>query len=120
MRSVVSLVKRGENMNTQLHYGFFGGAVGLIVLNRIENGGQLFTKEHQDHSGRRLVRSEPVIVPGGCNRETEQILIIVNRLDDRTEEEQELRVLIGRFAGGQQIDAGVGCHEPVCCACRFR
>ena len=54
-----------------------------------------------------------MVVSGGGNRQAQQILIVIHRFDYRTEKQQKLGVFIGSFTGGQQINAGVGCHGPV-------
>ncbi|MPM33496.1 hypothetical protein SDC9_80072 [bioreactor metagenome] len=47
------------------------------------------------------------------DRNAKQVLIIVHRLDNRAEEEKELRVFERRFPWLQQVDAGVCRHGPV-------
>ena len=54
-----------------------------------------------------------MIVPGGSDGNAKQILIIVDGLDDRAQEQQELPVLGGSGAGFQKVDARVGRDGPV-------
>ena len=54
-----------------------------------------------------------MVVARSGHAQAQQVLILIDGLDDRHQEQQELRVLIGRFTGGQQVDAGVGGHGPV-------
>ena len=58
-----------------------GARVGLVLFDRIEDGGQLIAEEHRDDGGRRLVRAQAVVVAGRGDREAQQILIIVHRLE---------------------------------------
>ena len=54
-----------------------------------------------------------MVVARACHAKAEQILIIVHSLDDRGEEEQELRVVFGSASGIEQIFALVRAHGPV-------
>ncbi len=54
-----------------------------------------------------------MVVARGRDREPEQILIVVDRLNDRAQEEEELRVFVRRFARRHEIDARVGRNRPV-------
>ena len=54
-----------------------------------------------------------MVVSGRGNGDAEQILIIVHRFDYGTEEQQKLRVLIGRGAGRKQVLAAVRGNRPV-------
>ena len=54
-----------------------------------------------------------MIISGCSYRQPKQILIIVHRLYDGYEEQQELSVLMGRFAWREEVHAGIGGHRPV-------
>ena len=90
--------------------GLFGSAVRSIVFDGVEHCGQLIAEEDGNDSGRSFIGAETVIVAGGCDGESEKILIIVNGFDDGAQEEQELSVFIRGFAGSQKVYAGIGCH----------
>ncbi len=51
--------------------------------------------------------------PGVRDRRAQQRLVLVDRLDHRRAEEQELQVLLRRVARLEQVQAGVGAHRPV-------
>ena len=59
------------------------------------------------------IRPETVIVAGSGHGNAEQILVIVNRLDHRAQEEQELRVFIRRIARFEEVCAGIRRYRPV-------
>ena len=54
-----------------------------------------------------------MVVAGRSNGDTKQILIIIHRFNDSTEEQKELCVFVGRFAGSKQIHTGIGIDGPV-------
>ena len=100
-------------MNTQLHLGLFGTLIRSVLFDGLKHCGKLVAEEHRNNCGRRFVCTEAVIVSGGCSRKTEQILIIVNRLYNGTQEKQELGVFIRSLAGSEKVYAGIGGNRPV-------
>ena len=54
-----------------------------------------------------------MIVAGGRDGDAEQILVLMHRLDDSREEQQELQVFLGALAGAEQVFAGIGRERPV-------
>ena len=94
------LGESGQNINAQLHIDFLSSFVRLITFNGIQNRRQLITEEDGNNGGRCFIRAQPVIVACGCHGNTQQILIVVHCLDDRTQEQQELGIFIRRFTGG--------------------
>ena len=80
---------------------------------RLDDGGQLVADIHGDDGGRRLVRAQAVIVARAGDADAQQILILVHGLDDRRQEQQELRVLHRRRTGVEQVFAPVGGNRPV-------
>ena len=54
-----------------------------------------------------------MIVSGRGYRQPQQVLVFVHSLDHRAQKQQELGVLIGGLAGGQQVHAGVRGDGPV-------
>ena len=69
----------GQNVHSELERGGLCGVVAGLVFYRIENGTQLVAEEHRNDSGRRLVCAEAVVVARSRNRNSEQILVLVNR-----------------------------------------
>ena len=51
--------------------------------------------------------------PGVGDRGAQQLLVLVDRLEHRRAEEQELQVLVRGVARLEQVVAGVGAHRPV-------
>ena len=100
-------------MDAQLHDPLLRAAVRLILLDGVQNSGQLVAQEDGHHGGRRFVGAQTVIVAGGSHRQPQQILIIIHRLNNGAQEQQEPGVLIGRVAGRQQVHAGIGGDGPV-------
>ena len=82
-------------------------------LDRAEHLLELGAQEDRDDRRRRLVGSEAVVLPGARDRRAQQRLVLVDGLDDRRAEEQELQVLRRGVAGVEQVQAGVGAHRPV-------
>ena len=103
----------GKNVNADTHEGFFLCAVGGVLIERGEDGGQLVTEEHGDDRGGRFCRTETVVVARGSDGCAEQILIFVDGFDNGAQTKEELRVFVGRFTGVEEIDARIGGHGPV-------
>ena len=49
-----------------------------------------------------------MVVSGERDCRAKKLLILVDTLNEGREEQQKLRVLAGRFAGGKEVFAGVG------------
>ena len=92
-------VEAGQHIGAQADPPLLRSGVGTVGLNGVQHGAELVPQENGDHSGRRLVCAETVVVPGGGHAQAQQSLVLVHRLDDRHQEEQKLRVLIRRVAG---------------------
>ena len=103
----------GQHMHAQLHHRLLRTAVGRVRLDGFQNGGQFVAQEHGYHGGRRFVGPQTMVVAGRRHGKPQQILIIVHRLNDRAQKQQELGVFIGGFAGRQKVHAGIGGHGPV-------
>jgi len=54
-----------------------------------------------------------VIVSGESNRGAQKLLILVDAFDEGGQEQQKLRVLARRLAGGKEVFTGVGGKRPV-------
>ena len=94
---------RRKNSSAQIHLGLVNVGVLRTGLDGIKDRLQLIADEHGDDSRRRLVRAQTVIVACGCNRDAEQILILVNSLDNSGQEQDELGVLARVLARLEQV-----------------
>ena len=100
-------------MHADLHQLSFLAAVGRLVNNRVEDLLDLVADVHRNDRRRRLVRAEAVIVCGRRHADAQHILIVIHGLNDRTQEQQELRVFRRCLAGLKQVHAGVRDQRPV-------
>ena len=107
------LRNRRKNSSAQIHLGLVNVGVLRTGLDGIKDRLQLIADEHGDDSRRRLVRAQTVIVACGCNRDAEQILILVNSLDNSGQEQDELGVLARVLARLKQVLAPIGGNGPV-------
>src|ERR1700735_2002327 len=78
-----------------------------------ENLTEVFTDKDGDDGGGRFVCAETEVVAGAGDGSTENIGVVVNRLDGVDKEGQEHQVGLRRFAGSQEVDTGVGGPAPV-------
>ena len=106
-------VEFGKDVDAQLHLGLFGPLVRGILLDGLEHRVQLVADEHRNDCRGSLVGAETVVVAGCGDRDAEQILVVVHRLDHGAEEEQELRVLVRGVAGREQVLTRIGGYRPV-------
>ena len=91
----------------------FAGFIRRAVLNGIENAGDLVAEEHGEDRRGRFAAAETVVVGSSRDGDAQQVLVFVHGLQDRREDEQELRVFLRRVAGVQKIFAAVGGKRPV-------
>ena len=91
------------------------GRVGVALAggDRLEGLLQLGAEEDRDDRRRRLVGAEPVVLADVGDRGAQQALVLVDRLDHRRAEEEEVDVVGRRVARVEQVGAGVGPHRPV-------
>ena len=106
------LAELGQDINAQIHLHLDGAGIGGIGCDSIDDSFQLFAHEDGNDSRRCLVGTQTVIVAGSGNGGAQQIGVLVNSLDDSSQEHQELQVLHGGVARVQQILVGGG-HGPV-------
>ena len=106
-------VELGQHIDAELHLRFGNARIRRIGFDRFQNAVQLISEEHGHDRGRGFVCTEPMIVTCRRHRDPQQILIIIHRFDDCAEEEEELRVIMRRFARREQILPGVGGDRPV-------
>ena len=100
-------------MNAYPKQLFFLGIVLRIAFDSGENFAQISTQKHRNYCRRRFVCAEPVVVSGRCNRDPEQILIFVDRLDNGAKEQKELSVFVRSLARLKKVYSGVGGNRPV-------
>ena len=100
-------------MHASLQLFLLRAHIGGVVLNGLQNGGELIPQEHRNDGGRGLVGAQPVVVAGRGHRDAQQVLIFVHALDNGRQEQQELGVFGGFLAGVQQVLAGVCGDGPV-------
>ena len=111
-RSVVSMARSGSTCTPVSSFSAARPHRG-VVLNGLQNGGELIPQEHGNDGGRGLVGAQPVVVAGRGHRDAQQVLIFVHALDNGRQEQQELGVFGGFLAGVQQVLAGVCGDGPV-------
>ena len=102
-----------QGVDADVHFQLFPGGVGVVVLDGVQHGFQLVTQEHGDDGGRRFVAAQAVVVARAGDGDAQQILMQIDRFDDRHQEQQELGVLGGRLPRLQQVQARVGAQGPV-------
>ncbi len=81
---------------------------------------QLVAQEDGDDGGRRLLGTQAVLVAGVGGGAAQQVGVLIHRLHDAGEDQQELEIFVGGIAGIQQILAVVGAQWTSCCACPSR
>ena len=105
--------QRRQHRGAQAEERLRGGLADLAALDRAEDLLELGAQEDRDDRRRGLVGAQAMILPGRGDRCPQQPLVLVDGLDDRRAEEQELQVLVRGVAGLEQVLAVVGAHRPV-------
>ena len=102
------LRNRGQNVHADAKRAFF--AVGVVGLadDGVNDVAQLVSQIDGNDGGRRFLCAEAMVVSGERDCRAKKLLIFVHALNKGREEQQKLRVLAGRFAGGKEVFAGVG------------
>ena len=102
------LRNRGQNVHADAKRALF--AVGVVGLSDdgVDDVAQLVAQIDGNDGGRRFLCAEAMVVSGERDCRAKQLLIFVHALNKGREEQQKLRVLAGRFAGGKEVFAGVG------------
>ena len=77
---------------------FLRSGIRAVCFNGFEHSGQLIPQKHGHDSRWRLVCPQSVVVSRRSDAHAQQALIIVDRLNDRHQEEQELGIFIRRLA----------------------
>ena len=100
-------------MNADTHIFLFLAHILFVSFQSVKNCGKLVAQEHRNNGRWGFICAQAVVVTCACNRDTEQILILVNRLDNGTKEQKELCIFAWRFARLQQVSACVCGKGPV-------
>ena len=103
----------GQRRNADIHAPLAGRPVVGTADERVDHSSQLVAHIHGDDCGRRFVCAQTVIVARTGHADAQQILILIDRLDDRRQKEQELRVFHRGRTRVQQVFALVGDDRPV-------
>ena len=101
VRGVALEARQGVHAEAQL--AALSGGVGGVLLQGLEDGGELVAEENGDHGGGSLVGAQTVVVARRGHGETQEVLVLVDGLDDGAEEGEELRVLMRRLARGEEV-----------------
>ena len=107
------LSERGHGGNTERHILCRLLGVDRAVYDGIDNSLKLVAKEDRDNCRGRLVTAETAVVSCGCRRNSEKVLIVVDRLDNCGKGKQEKLVFHRLLAGLQEVDAGIRAERPV-------
>ena len=91
-------VKTRQHICTQAQSVFLRSGIRAVCFNGFEHSGQLIPQKHGHDSRWRLVCPQSVVVSRRSDAHAQQALIIVDRLNDRHQEEQKLGIFIRRLA----------------------
>ena len=103
----------GQHIHAQLQLLLLHAGVCRVRLQGLQNGRKLIAQKHGDHSRRRLVGTQAMIVSGGGHSSPQKALVVVHSLHNGHQKQQELRVFIGRLPRREKVDAGIGGQGPV-------
>ena len=107
------LLEVGEHLNAGLHLLLAVAHIVLPVDNRLYHLAEVVTEINRHDCGRSLIGAESVVIARGCYGSSEQILVLVDSLNDRREEELEGDVVLGVLSGAEEVLAGICAERPV-------
>ena len=84
----------------------------LAIDDLLDNLGKLVTQEDGHNRRRSLVGAQTMVIAGRGNRGTQELLIVIDGLDHRGEEDDELQVVERGVTRIEQI-LGLGAERPV-------
>ena len=113
LRSPPCIGSERQHRRAQLEEGGRRVGIALPGRDRLEDFLQLGAEEDRDDRRRRLVGAQAVVLADVGDRGAQQALVLVDRLDHRGAEEEEVDVVGRRVARVEQVGAGVGAHRPV-------
>ena len=100
-------------MDSQLHALLRASGNGLAFRDCLEYLSKLIAEEDGNNGRRCLIRTKPVVIPGRCHRHPQQILILIDSLEHRDKEEEELCIILRAIARLKDIRALIGAERPV-------
>ena len=87
--------------------------VKFSFFNTLQNLTQFIAQENRNNSWRRFVSSKTMIVTSTGNRNSEQILIFINRFNNCTQEQKELSITCRSSTRVKQIFSSICRNRPV-------
>ena len=105
--------ERRQDAYAELHDFLFNTCVRGVGLDSFEDTLKLIAEEDRDNSRRCFVCAEAVVVACGRDGDAQKILIVIDRFDNGTQEQQELCVFIRSFARCEKVYARIGRDGPV-------
>ena len=87
--------------------------IAALVDYRVDYPLKLRAEIHGNDGGRRFLRAKAVVIARKGDRAAQKLLIFVNALYKRREEQQKRGVLAGGLAGRKEVGPGVRRERPV-------
>ena len=109
----IILRNRRQGRNADIHALVTRRLVVRPFDQRTDDCRQLIADIHGHDCGRCFIRTQAMVVARAGDTDAQQILIFIDRLDNRRQEQQELSVLHRRRAGVEQVLPFVGRNRPV-------
>ena len=108
----VVLHQLGQGVGAQVEHAARGMDGSLAVDDLLDDLGKLVAQEDRHNRRRSLVGAQTMIVAGRGNGGTQELLIVIDGLDHRGEEDDELQVVERGVARIEQV-LGLGAERPV-------
>ena len=108
----VVLHQLGQSIGAQVEHAARGMDGSLAIDDLLDDLGKLVAQEDGHNRRRSLIGAQTMIVAGRGNGGTQELLIIIDGLDHRGEEDDELQVVERGVARIEQI-LGLGAKRPV-------
>ena len=103
----------GQDIDADFQRALLLGCGRSAGLDLLEDIGELVAEVDRNDGRRRFVRAETVVVARGGDAGAEQRTEFVDCTDDRSREDEELRVLVRRVARIEQVALGGIAQRPV-------
>ena len=94
----VVALEAGQHLHAKIHVDRVCTVVVLARNDRVDHAPELVAQEDRYHGRRRLVRAQTMVVAGGCDRDAKQVLVVIDRLHDRSQKHEEAQVGRRRLA----------------------
>ena len=108
----VVLHQLGQGIGAQVEHAARGMDGSLAIDDLLDDLGKLVAQEDGHNRRRSLVGAQTMVVAGRGNGGTQELLIVIDGLDHRGEEDDELQVVERGVARIEQI-LGLGAKRPV-------